>query len=92
MVITSQIQIDVVSLFMIKKDINICDEVTGDDTEEIIEKHYYKIFAWKYRGQPSDEFMEKESKNLFKNVITKVRNIIAKEHDDYDFVKDLIQV
>ena len=80
------------NLGRLKKDIDICDEVTSDDVEEIIEKHYYEIFAWKYRGQPSDEFMEKESKNLFKNVIMKVRNIIAKEHDDYDFVKDLIQV
>jgi hypothetical protein len=47
------------------------------NTDDIIESYYYPEYARPYISQPSDEEMEIESENLFKNVIMLIRLAIA---------------
>ena len=56
---------------------DIKEIVMGNDTEGIIESYYFPEYARPYIRQPSDEEMEIESENLFKNVISLIRLAIV---------------
>ena len=49
------------------------DTLYDNDTERAINSYYFPEYARPYIRQPSDEEMEIESENLFKNVITLIR-------------------
>ena len=55
------------------------DTLYGNDTERVINSYYFPEYARSYIRQPSDEEMEIESENLFKNVITLIRMAIAED-------------
>jgi hypothetical protein len=38
----------------------MCNEVLGDDTEDIIKEHYYEQYVNPVAGEFSDEFKDKE--------------------------------
>ena len=60
--------------------------VGDDNIDKIIDSYYNPEYAIPYIRQPSNEEMEIESENLFKNVITLIRLAIAVD-SDHDYLK-----
>ena len=58
------------------------DTLYDNDTERAINSYYFPEYAKEYVRQPSDEEMEIESENLFKNVITLIRMAIAEDSNN----------
>ena len=66
---------------------DIKELILGNDTEDIIASYYFPEYAREHIRQPSDEEMEIESENLFKNVITLIRLAIVDDSNN-DCIKN----